>query len=133
MNTAIKALKRIIKFLETNAIELDLSDCCLEEIPSEVFELKNLVILKLSQSFDLHRIDLHRIDLHRKDRNQISHIPKEIGKLKKLEYLDIRYNLLTTLPAEIGNLTQLKYLYLNDNHLVSLPKELWQLKNIKEH
>ncbi|AAN49645.1 hypothetical protein LIF_A2007 [Leptospira interrogans serovar Lai str. IPAV] len=49
--------------------------------------------------------------------NQFTVLPKEIGKLKKLQTLDLRNNQLTTLPTEIGQLQNLQWLYLQNNQL----------------
>src|SRR5438045_8822483 len=51
--------------------------------------------------------------------NQLSgSIPASIGKLTKMQILDLFYNQLTdTIPASIGKLTNLIYLYLDINQL----------------
>ena len=62
--------------------------------------------------------------------NQLTRVPKEIWKLKKLKHLDLSFNQLTSLPTEIGKLENLEYLYLSDNELTSLPTEIENLKNL---
>jgi len=50
------------------------------------------------------------------NKNQLTELPKEIGNLTNLEYLDLSYNRLTTLPKELENLKNLAYLYLTGNN-----------------
>ena len=56
-------------------------------------------------------------------------IPKEIGKLTNLEFLNLSYNQLEgVLPKEIGKLTNLQWLYLDSNKLEGeIPKEIQEL------
>jgi len=62
--------------------------------------------------------------------NKYSTIPENIGKLKKLEILDVSYNNLISLPKAIGDLESLKFLYLNYNLITSIPDEIGNLKNL---
>ncbi|MBV9011063.1 MAG: leucine-rich repeat domain-containing protein [Pseudonocardiales bacterium] len=64
---------------------------------------------------------VQRLDLS--DR-QLTSLPAEIGKLRKLKILSLGRNMLTELPPEIGLLTNLKKLDLDFNDLTSLPKEI---------
>ena len=65
------------------------------------------------------------------DNNNLSSLPKEIGNLKNLGYLNLGDNYITSLPKEIGNLKNLEELILDGNNLKSLPKEIGNLKNLK--
>ncbi|EKR92123.1 leucine rich repeat protein [Leptospira santarosai str. CBC379] len=47
--------------------------------------------------------------------NQLTTLPKEIGKLQSLEYLNLNGNPLTSFPEEIGKLQNLKELSLVGN------------------
>ena len=58
-------------------------------------------------------------------------MPKEIGKLKSLEILDLESNYLQELPSEIGTLRNLKELNLLDNKLSSLPSEIGSLLSLE--
>lgn len=61
-------------------------------------------------------------------------IPNQLGKLKNLRYLYLRYNdkLKGQIPHELGNLSQLKYLNIEGNHLVgAIPCELGNLAKIR--
>ncbi|EMM76696.1 leucine rich repeat protein [Leptospira santarosai str. 2000030832] len=72
--------------------------------------------------------DVRILDL---SENQLTTLPKEIGKLQKLQELYLSGNQLTTLPREIGKLQTLQELGLSGNRLITLPKEIGQLKNLR--
>ena len=73
------------------------------------------------------------------ERDKFTRLPKEIGNLNKLKFLelghvvnwDIYLNDLTELPKEIEKLTELTHLYLQTNSLTELPKEIGNLKQLK--
>lgn len=50
---------------------------------------------------------------------------------KEVRILDLNENQLTTLPKEIGKLQNLQELGLSGNQLITLPKEIGQLKNLR--
>ncbi len=74
------------------------------------------------------------------EREKITLLPKEIGSLVNLKFLElgsavhpeILLNDLTELPKEIGNLTNITHLYLQFNSLSELPTQVGKLKNLKE-
>lgn len=74
------------------------------------------------------------------DREKFSLLPKEIGKLTNLIFLElgnvahpeILLNNLIELPKEIGNLTELTHLYLQFNSLSELPVEIGNLTKLKD-
>ncbi|NEP52451.1 MAG: GTPase, partial [Moorea sp. SIO3C2] len=74
----------------------------LTKIPEEVFEIKQIKVLKLSH-------------------NEIKTIPDSIVNLSNLSELDLSFNKLTELPECIGNLSNLTTLDLSFNKLTKLP------------
>ncbi|KAJ9186120.1 hypothetical protein P3X46_005657 [Hevea brasiliensis] len=60
-------------------------------------------------------------------------VPKELGNLKSLVSLDLYHNNLTGfIPATLSKLSNLKFLRLNDNRLTGrIPRELTKLGNLK--
>lgn len=92
---------------------LDLSDCELEEVPLQVFDLSNLTELSLAG-------------------NNLSHIPSDIGKLRNLEKLQLSGNRLRELPKEICLLDTLEGLWLHGNLLASLPEDIGALLQLKQ-
>ena len=62
--------------------------------------------------------------------NQLTELPREIGNLTQLTYLNLSNNQLTELPSDIGNLTQLNCLILRSNQLTILPREIGNLTQL---
>lgn len=56
--------------------------------------------------------------------NFLVELPNSIGRMKKLNNLNVDRNALISLPPDIGNLTNLGVLSLRDNKLTKLPNEL---------
>ncbi|MEZ4886777.1 MAG: COR domain-containing protein [Chitinophagales bacterium] len=100
---------------------LDLTNLGLTKIPDNVFELTHLTELKLG----------HWSAYTKRDRNQISHIPSEIGLLQNLQLLDLSSNTLEALPPAIGFLKQLELLDVSKNELENLPKEIGNLQRLQ--
>ena len=59
------------------------------------------------------------------DKNHLASIPKEIGRLRKLEFLSIAKNPLSSLPSTIGQLEALHFLDARECNLRVLPSEIW--------
>jgi Leucine-rich repeat (LRR) protein len=55
------------------------------------------------------------------ERNALTSLPAEVGRLGLLDSLQLYSNQLTSLPPEMGQLHNLTRLFLNKNHLTSLP------------
>ena len=60
---------------------------------------------------------------------QFTILPKSIGNLSSLEWLNLSSNQLTSLPESIGDLSSLVELYLYSNQLTSLPESFWNLSS----
>ncbi|XP_045090565.1 disease resistance protein PIK5-NP-like isoform X2 [Aegilops tauschii subsp. strangulata] len=62
---------------------------------------------------------------------RITEIPSEIGKLQRLETLEVRNTCSTELPVEIGRLKQLRTLLVPGNELKVLPREIGRLQQLE--
>jgi Leucine-rich repeat (LRR) protein len=65
------------------------------------------------------------------DKNQLSEIPKTLGKLTSLRRLDLSYNQLASLPANLGQLTNLAELSVAANQLNAIPFTVAQLPKLQ--
>lgn len=114
---------------------LDLSNCGLEEVPSQVFSLTGLVDLSLAGNNitqiqeDIEKLtNLRRLGLAG---NWLSGLPANIGKLKHLEGLWVQGNLIDRLPEEIGCLLKLRTFALAGNMLKAVPDSISGLINLQ--
>jgi len=82
-----------------------------------------------SLSSEIGRLD--RVEVLDLQDNKLSVLPVEFGNLINLNHLDLADNELSVLPVEIGNLAELVELNLYDNKLSFLPSELCDLANLK--
>lgn len=62
--------------------------------------------------------------------NQLTSIPQELGGLEDFVKLNISHNQLKSISKELGGLKNLMAFYLSHNQLKSIPKELGGLKNL---
>lgn len=65
------------------------------------------------------------------DKNHLSSIPAQIGKLRRLEHFSIIKNPLGFIPAQIGCLVELKEFNLRECNLKSLPDEIWHCAKLE--
>jgi len=102
--------------IETTSINITIDKD--ETIPSDIGLLTNLTTLKVHSPSST--------------KNLIGNIPPEIGNLKKLTELNLRYSKLSdTIPNEICNLSQLTYLNLYSNELIgNIPHCIEDLSNL---
>lgn len=107
-----EAVRLIEEAQETGAIQLDLRDQDLTELPPELLQMTNLTTLDLSF-------------------NQLTHLPPKLFQLTNLTVLDLGGNHLAHLPPEFFQLTGLTVLYLSHNRLTELPREFIQLANLE--
>ena len=63
---------------------------------------------------------------------RITRLPRQIGKFKHLEFLELFNNSLRSLPSAIGNLSSLTFLSLSNNKLKSLPTTIANLRFLRQ-
>ena len=90
---------------------------------------KNLYTIDHTMNYTIDRV--YKIGSLRLVSSQLTQIPKELGVLPDLQFLDMSNNRLTQLSQELGQLTNLLYLYLGCNQLTQLPKEIGQLTDLR--
>ncbi|HAS43483.1 MAG TPA: hypothetical protein DCS93_23590 [Microscillaceae bacterium] len=112
-----KVAKKIKRCAEKQETFLNLRECDLEEIPSEVFELTHLEILDLGNYKEVRS-------------NHIQEVPAEISRLVNLRHLDLARNNIEHLPDTINQLIHLQSIQLDNNRLKSLPKKLDKLTSL---
>ncbi len=152
-------LEKIQAVKDSSGEILELNDMELSEIPSEVFDLYELKVLRLRRNkikhvpkelaqlqslielnlieneldeFPKSVLELKNLEVLHLRKNNISEIPNEIGQLKKLLQLNLGNNNLTELPEGIGGLTSVANIFLKKNNISRLPSAIKFLKNLKE-
>ncbi|KIX06069.1 uncharacterized protein Z518_04043 [Rhinocladiella mackenziei CBS 650.93] len=65
------------------------------------------------------------------DKNHLSNMSPQIGRLSKLEFLSMAKNPLNIVPPSIGNLIELKFLNLRECNVKSLPPEIWYCRKLE--
>ena len=66
------------------------------------------------------------------NQNRIEYLPDSIGRLKKLEILQLKFNSLKALPESIGECEQLQFVYLNRNNIEQIPNSFGDLRKLRE-
>lgn len=108
---------------------LDLHGNLLRSLPLGLRRLHELRSLNLSNnSLEMQQINVimeipSLVDLKLANNQLNGPFPSEVGRLTRLEALDLRGNALTSLPEELVGLTCLKTLDVGENQLKSLPFE----------
>ncbi len=134
-NCGLKNFNVDTSYLSQNITLLDLGHNELSEIPQEIFELKNLECLILTQNAITtispnvsNHCALTKLDL---SFNRIQHLPCELFNLIRLTKLYLAGNKIEVLPEQIEKLTRLKHLDLNTNSIRSLPDSIGDLFNLR--
>lgn len=91
----------------------------------------NLASAKLSQFRDKIFENCQNLTKLVLDKNHISSVPPQIGKLRRLEHFSMIKNPLSSLPPTIGCLVELKHLNLRECNLTSLPAEIWHCAKLE--
>lgn len=72
--------------------------------------------------------NLQRLNL---DKNHLSNMSAQIGKLTKLEYFSMAKNPLNVVPPSLGSLVELRYLNIRECNVKSLPPEIWYCRKLE--
>ena len=64
--------------------------------------------------------------------NKLRHVPRELGDLSQLSFLNLGANQLQILPRQLNRLSTLRSLHLHDNQLQTLPRDILELRNLQE-
>jgi len=117
-------------------VGLSLKNLGLEQIPENIYNLKELKILDLSLNKlrDISRSigKLKYLEILYISHNLLSKLPKSVRRLKFLRELYLSNNQLTIIPKSIGNLLMLQTLHVCENKVVSIPKSIKNLSLLKD-
>jgi internalin A len=108
-----KARDRILGAQRSNSATLDLTDFQIDEVPSEIGDLRSLKVLTLKK-------------------NRLTQLPSAIGKLSALQSLNLDGNELSALPPEIGKLVLLQNLSISNNKVEGIPIEAVKLRSLRK-
>ncbi|MCP4221071.1 MAG: leucine-rich repeat domain-containing protein, partial [bacterium] len=123
-----------------NLERLDISAPGFEKIPPSISDLKQLRILRCTESRTRSPLSLPNTfgELTAMEElvirgKYLDKLPQSVGKLKELKRLDVGDNYyLKALPAEIGELTNLEVLKADHNSLELLPDAIGSLTKLQE-
>ncbi|KAM7064029.1 leucine-rich repeat-containing protein 2 isoform 1-T2 [Molossus nigricans] len=105
----------------------ELPDSLKEQTHLKEWHINNTLIQTIPTYIELFQA-MRILDL---PKNQISHLPAEIGCLKNLKELNVRFNHLQSIPPELGDCENLEKLDCSGNlELAELPFELSNLKQV---
>ncbi|KAL6001746.1 hypothetical protein ACLOJK_041938, partial [Asimina triloba] len=127
---------------ETYVDKSEKSHQCHTNVRHASFRVNGKSSVKMLRSLFLHEVD--KIDtgldnLFRQAkflralvfrRPAIKTLPRTIGKLKHLRYLDLSFSWIVELPNVIGKMKYLKYLDLSHSYLLELPNAIGKLKHL---
>ena len=125
-NAYNKARTIILDAFENVKTVIDLQAMGLYEIPDEIKDLNNLVII---ESFSEEASIEFPYQLYLTG-NQLSQLPPSLFKFTKLQVLSLRRNKLKSIPPLIGKLENLIDLSLSSNKLEFLPYQILGLKKL---
>ncbi|KAJ5142971.1 Leucine-rich repeat typical subtype [Penicillium bovifimosum] len=124
--------------LQFGGIEtLDLHGNVLKSLPMGLRRLQNLRTLNLANNaLDMTNIEIiteieSLMDLRLANNQLQGELTAAIGRLRNLEFLDLRGNALTQLPEKFVDLTSLRTLDVSENRFTSLPFEIFNGLSLK--
>lgn len=114
-----KARQRIMTAFEECNPTLDLEGMELSDIPDEIADMEDLVVIGTMARFQVYASN-----------NQIRSLQPLLFKFRKIEVLGLRHNKIETIPPLIGELTNLTDINLAANRLKWLP---WQFLHLADN
>ena len=100
-----------------------------EPLPTLVnLNLASAKLVEFKETMFDYMMNLQRLNL---DKNHLSNMSAQIGRLTKLEYFSMAKNPLTLMPPSVGNLVELKYLNIRECNIKSIPPEIWYCKKLE--
>ena len=122
---------------------VDTQDDAPDDTP--IGEIRMYTLLNNENTATIQHVDIHEVSHLPKEINRLrsilvlniynctfSRVPDTIGELTTLTYLRLTNTQITRLPDTIGQLTNLHRLYLQSNQLTSLPKEIGNLTQLTD-
>ncbi|RMD43406.1 hypothetical protein DV735_g1749, partial [Chaetothyriales sp. CBS 134920] len=101
----------------------------LEPVPTLVnLNLGSGKLVELNEAMFDFMPSLQRLNL---DKNHLSNMSPQIGRLSKLEFFSMAKNPLNLIPPSIGNLVELKYLNIRECNVKTLPAEIWYCRKLE--
>ncbi|KAJ5994158.1 Adenylate cyclase [Penicillium sp. IBT 35674x] len=101
------------------------------DAPMPTLSSLNLASAKLSQLRDGMYENMPNVSKLILDKNHLSSVSVQIGKLRRLEHFSIIKNPLSSLPPTIGCLTELRDLNARECNLKALPEEIWHCSKLE--
>lgn len=121
------------KTLLENMSQLEICNSNMEEIPSQIENLRKLVVVLADcnniKELPLELFKLKSLAMLSLSNNNISEIPHEIEKVN-IFYLDISNNPIKTLPEIIYKKKRISNLLLLNTNIQNIPEDICQLKNL---
>ena len=100
-----------------------------EPMPSlNSLNLASAKLVELKETVLEYMPNLTKLNL---DKNHLSHMSPQIGRLSKLEHFSMAKNPLNLVPPSIGNLAELKFLNIRECNVKALPAEIWYCKKLE--
>lgn len=130
-----EAIWRIEQASKQSSTSLNLNGLELINIPSELWELTDLLYLDLGNNY-LHSLPSSICKLTQLEtlflyENKLTSLPKEICALENLVELHLHVNTIYELPEDIDCLKSLKSLNITRNKLRALPPKIGRLSHLK--
>ncbi|KAJ5646285.1 Adenylate cyclase [Penicillium lividum] len=101
------------------------------DAPMPTLSSLNLASAKLSNFRDGMYENIANVSKLILDKNHLSSVSVQIGKLRRLEHFSIIKNPLSSLPPTIGCLTELRDFNVRECNLKALPEEIWHCSKLE--